>query len=267
MNKKFIETLAGKLKLDAEALAQTIASEEEATLELPEGDFYAKTDIETLKDNYGKERYEAGKVAEREVTYKNLSREVGLETIKDHSEFVKAYQDKILKDAKVEPEKKVAELSESVSKLQKQLEEKDGEIQNIQNSVKQKETDYKLASSFPDLPEGLGLTKAEAMSLFKMNMEVKEDGVYKNGQLLKDNLERPLSLEQAVSSYVTEKGWTKPEPPKGRGGGAGNQPAKPTITTIEEFESHLKEKGLTTGSAEANALLTEIAKENPEILN
>ena len=144
--------------------------------------------------------------------------------------------------------------------------EKDTAIDDIQNSVKQKESRYKVQSLFPDLPENTGLTKDEATSLFFMNAEIREDGVYKNGALLKDNLERPISLEDAVTGFVTEKGWNKV--PTGRGGGAtgGNPPAgKPK--TFEEFEATLKEKGLTLGSAEANALLQEVAKDNPEILD
>lgn len=265
MNKKVIEKLAGALNLKAEELAQVLTSEEEVEFNLPEGDFYSKSDIETLKDNHGKERYDAGKTAGYEISFKELSKASGIETVKSGEDFIKSYKSRVLEEAKIEPEKKVKELSESMEKLQKQLESKDKEIQDIQSSVKQKETRYEIQSMIPDIPETLGLSKKEAADLFFMNFEVKEDGIYKGDQLLKDNLERPISKEQAINNFVSERGWNKPV--SGRGGGANAGNTKTPIRTFDDYEKELKEKGYHPGSAEANALLSEIAKENPEILN
>lgn len=266
MNKKLIEELAGMLNLNAEELAKGIASEEDTSITLPKGTLLSDSDLETLKDNHGKQRYDAGKAAEREVLYKNLSKEAGLETIKNHDEFIKAYQAKILEEAQIEPEKKVNELSQTVESLQAKLQEKDTEFVKLQDTYKQKDTRFQVQSLMPELPQGLGLNKDEATSLFFISHEIKEDGVYKNGQLLKDNLERPIAFDQAVTSFVSDRGWNAT--PEGRGGGAnGGKGSTSKITSYEDYEAVVKEKGYTIGSAEANALLQEAAKENPQILD
>lgn len=265
MNKKLIEAIAGRLNLDVEALTKNLASEEEAEIKIPEGKLYSDEDIETLKNNHGKDRYEAGKTAEREVTYKNLSREAGLETIKDPSEFMKAYQAKILKDAKIEPEAKVKELTSDLEKLQAQIQEKEKAFTDLENSHKSEKTKFTVQSKLK-VPETLGLSQEEATSLFFMNHEVKDDGVYKNGELMKDHLARPIPVEQAAEMFVADKGWNV-ETPKGRGGGAKGEGGKTKITTFEEFEKDLEAKGINPNSAEAQAYLQEVAKESPEILD
>mgnify|MGYP000867870621 CR=1 FL=1 len=40
-----------------------------------------------------------------------------------------------------------------------------------------------------------------------------------------------------------------------------------SVSSLADYESMLKEKGINVGSEEANSLLKEMAKENPEILN
>lgn len=262
MNKKVIGQIAGMLKLDAEVLAQGL-SQEDGEIELPKGTFFTDVDLTTLKDNHGKERYDAGATASREMLLKEISKEAGLETIKDKNEFLKAYQAKILKEANVEPEKKVSELEASLEKLRTDLTEKDKSIEQLKSQYSQKETAFKVEGLIPELPETIGLTKQEARDLFFLQHEIKEDGIYRNGQKLKDAMEGALDLDKAVQSYVSEKGWDK-KAPAGRGGGAGGQ-SSDTPTTLAEYESHIKEKGFHPGSREAQAVLAKVVGANPEI--
>ena len=265
LKKNDIDKLAGMLTIDAEVLAKAITDEKEVDITIPDLKFFKNEDLELLLDNRGKERYEAGKTAEREMLFKDLSKEAGLETIKDKNDFIKAYKGKILEEAKIEPEKKVKELETSLANLQKQVQEEQTKYVNLESQIKTEKTKFKVQSLIPEIPETVGLNKEEATSLFFMNYEVKDDGVYKNGTLLKDNLERPLDITQAVTGFLAEKGWNKQ--PSGRGGGAPGAGGNFKITTMEEFQAHLKEKGIQEGSAEANSLLAKVAKETPEILN
>tara|TARA_R110002020_G_scaffold334555_3_gene549812 strand:+ start:4868 stop:5677 length:810 start_codon:yes stop_codon:yes gene_type:complete len=269
MNKKVIEQLAGALKFDVEELTKVLTSEEEVDFKLPETiKIFTNDEFEQIKDNHGKNKYDEGKLASSEMQLKDMSKKVGFEDpIKDADEFIKAYKKSILDEASIEPNKKVEELQTSLEKLQGLVSEKDKAITDLENTFKQKETRITAQSLIPDLPKNIGLSKSEATSLFFLNHQIKDDGIYKNGEKLKDDVEKPLDLATAVSKYVSEKGWDKSPEPIGRGGGSQSQGSNGKPESLKEFEEYISQKGLNVGSAEANALLKEMATENPEILN
>lgn len=265
LSKKGIELLAGTLKLTVEDLTQVLTSEDEKELELPTLEVFTveefETFKETLKDSHGKSKYDEGKTASREMLLKEMSKEVGFEnTIKDPNEFISKFKDSILEKAKVEPNAKVQELETSLSNLQSKLAEKDGEISKIQSENEARATKLKVQSLLPDLSEKLGLSKEDTTTLFfNSGYEEKEGVVYKDGKVMKDARENNLSLEDVVSTFVTERNWIDVKP-TGRGGGAqGSGSSSSLPKTLEEYESYIKEKGINAGSAEANALLSEIA--------
>lgn len=271
MNKKVIEYLATVLKLDVKVLTKAIETEGEV-IELPEGSrFLTKDEVETIKDNHGKTRYDAGKTAGSEMLLKDLSEEVGFEdAVKDGKTFIKNYKTAILEEAKVEPNNKIAQLETSIDNLRNQITEKDTAYQTLQSSVDGERRVLKAQSFVPELPETLGLNKEEAVNLILAGIEIKEDGIYKDGNILKDSMEKPVTLENFVKESVTQRGWDTV--PTGRGGGsggaggAGGSGGGALPTTMQEFEDHIKEKGFHPGSAEAQALLAEAAKESPGIL-
>lgn len=266
MNKKVIELIAGTLKLDVKELTQVLTSETEVDFKIPENlKVLTSEDLDAIKDNHGKTRYDAGKLAGSEMLLSDMSDKVGFETqIKDMDTFISNYKTDIIKEAGIEPNKKVQELTDSLAKVQGLVDDKDSEILSIKTQYKQKETKLKAQSYFPNLPEALGLSKAEASSIFFNSHEQKEDGIYKNGEKLKDNVEKALTLEQAIGNFVTERKWSVKQP-AGNGGGSGsgsggNSNGKPK--TIEEYESYITEKGINPGSVEANALLNDMAIDN-----
>ena len=135
----------------------------------------------------------------------------------------------------------------------------------MQSSIETDKRNFKAQSLIPELPETLGLSKDEAVSLYFRSHEIKEDGIYFKGEKLKDKLEKPLSFEDSVTSFVESKGWNKTTP-SGRGGGAqGGEGSSSVLPTNEqEYETYVKEKGLTIGSTEANAVLAQMAKAQTE---
>ena len=264
LSQETLDAIAGTLGIEAEVFAKGVTSEDEVTLELPERKVFSISDYDTILDNKGKERYDVGKTAGNEMALKSLSEEVGIDTAKNASDFVSSYKALILEEAKAEPNQRISELEASVSNLQGVIETKNGEFNALEGKIKTDNQRHKVQGLIPTLPETIGLSKEEATSLFFMGVEVKEDGVYKNGVLQKDNLENPITLEQSVTDFVTARGWNKT--PAGRGGGSGGDGnTKPK--TYDEFTAILSEKGLEEGSADANALLVEMAKENPSILD
>jgi len=267
MNKKVLEKLAVTLNLDAELLAQSISSEkEDENIELPK--LFTEVEVNSIKENIGKDKYDEGATASREMLFKELSDKGGLsERVKDRDGFLNAYKDSILKSASLEPNKRVEELETSVNKLQGMLTDKEVAMEQLESSFKQKETKLQVGSLMPKLPDGTGLTASEASSLFFLSHEIKDDGIYRDGVKLKDSHEKTLDLSEAVGTFVSSKGWDKEPAPTGRGGGSGSGTPTVSVSSLADYESMLKEKGINVGSEEANSLLKEMAKENPEILN
>lgn len=271
LNQKVIGALASSLGIDVEVLTKAVSSAdgsaEETEFKTPEGKFYTETQLETIKDNHGKRRYDAGKLAGEEILLKDLSDTNGIDVTKDKETFINSFKAKILEEAKVEPNEKIKELTESMENLRTKLTEKDGELNQIKQEKEKTQSRYEMVSTIPDLPESLGLTKDEVVDLFERAYESKEDGIYKNGQLLKDDLENPIDRSTAVNQFLEERGWLV-EDPKGRGGGAqqgGKKTSTSTFSSMEEYESHIKEKGLHVGSEEAKAILSKALEANPEL--
>lgn len=262
---KFVKDLADMLNLDAEILATAVQSTEEPKIELPKGQFHLDSDIEEMKETLRKEKsksYEEGKTAGVEITTKTFSRASGLETIKDPDEFVNVLKKKIVEEAKIEPNKKVDELTNSISKLQTQLSESEIKYSELQTNLKEKDFNNRILSKIPDTVTKYGLTRDEALLVYKSGRKITDDGIYVSDKLIKDNYERPISIESDVESFINQKGWVEKAAGRGDVGNNGNHSPK----TFAEYEQILKDKGLNPGSIEANQLLNAMAKENPEIL-
>ena len=265
---KLIESLAKMAKVtDVEAFAEALKSETDTDFQLDTENLIVRTreEEDAFKDNVTKNVKDKAFSDAFEIQIKNMKKETGLEfTGKKSSDFITAYKEHILKDSNIEPNKKIEDLEGSLQKLQKLITDKDTEFTQLESNIKKKELRFEVQSIIPDLPETVGLNKNEAASLFFMSRDIKEDGIYKDGIILKDGVEKPLNLNEAVKSFVEEKGWGEKEPPRGRGtrrSGIDNP------TSLDEYEALLKEKGIGVGSMEANALLKDMAKDNPEILN
>lgn len=266
MNKKLIESIAKLAKVkDVKAFTEALQSESDTDFNLDTDNLIVRTKDEDsqLRENIINEAKPDIWKQATEIQIKDMKKEIGLDFEgKKPEDFISNFKSKVLSEAKVEPNKKIEELESSLGKLRSQLEEKDSAFSELQTNIEQDKVKFKAQSLIPELSNGL--TRDEATSLFFMKHEIKEDGVYKDGQKLKDNLENPLSLEDSVKSFVQEKGWDSRQP-SGRGGGARGEGETTSIpTNDEEFESYIKEKGWSVGSQEANAVLVEMAKAQAE---
>lgn len=261
--------LAGMLGVSAEELATGIASDTEATFTIPEGKLYTTANLATLTDNSSKEGYDRGALASREMVLKDMSKKAGFENnAKDVDSFIVDYKASILKDVKVEPNAKITELTNTVEDLRGKIVEKDGLYNTFQNQVTQDKRNNTLKGLIPDLADKIGLNKDEALNLFLNQYEIGEDGVKQDGKILYDDLRNPITPEAAVESWIGEKGWNTLEDDKSKGrlDDKGRKINSTVPKTIADFETALSERGFNEGSMEANALFTEMAKANPELL-
>lgn len=266
MNKKLIQSIAKLAKVqDVEAFTKALESEQDTDFDLGLDNLVVRTKDEDsqIKQNIIDEVKPQHWKEATEIQIKNMRKDLGLEFEgKTPENFISAFKAKILEEAKVEPNQKITELESSLESLRGKLGEKDTEIEGLKNSFSTTERNYKALSIIPELK---GLTKEEALILYNSTHEIKEDGIYRNGEKLKDNMEKAISYEDSLKAFVEEKGWNNPEPPTGRGGGAqggGNDTTLPT--NMEEFESYIKEKGYNVGSQEANAILYDMEASKTE---
>ena len=269
MNKKLIESLAKLAKVqDVEEFTKALESETGTSFDLGLDNLVVRTTEEDseIRTNLLDEAKKKNFTDAFEIQIKNMKKDLGLEFEgKKSDDFVDAFRNKILEDAKVEPSKKIEELNSSLEALREQLSEKDSSFSELQKSIETEKRSFKAQSLIPNLPENLGLTKDEAVSLYFMAHEIKEDGVYRNGEKLKDNLEKALSFEDSITSFVESKGWNKTTP-TGRGGGAqsGGGSSTQLPTNEQEYQEYIANKGWNVGSQEANAVLSQMAEANTE---
>lgn len=266
MNKKLIESLAKLAKVqDLDAFTEALKSESDTDFKLDTDNLVVRTkdeDSEFKSNIITEAKPEIWKQA-TEIQIKNMKKDLGLEFEgKEPEDFISNFKSKVLEEAKIEPNKKIEELNASLESLRGQLSEKDNAFSEFKNSTEKEKIKFKASSLMPE-PKN-GLSREEAITLYFSQHEIKEDGVYRNGEKLKDNLEKAISFEDSVLSFADEKGWAK-EIPTGRGGGAQGQFDNTSLpTNTEEYESYIKSKGWNVGSQEANAVLNEMAKAKTE---
>ena len=270
MNKELIKSLAKLAQVtDVAKFTAVLESESDTDHGIDFNSLIIRTvaDDETLKANLLTQKKSEFQKAATEIQIKEMKKTLGLEFEgKKPEDFITNFKKQVLDEAKIEPDKKIGELENSLSNLQGKYELKEAELIDLATSHQKADRKVKLQSYVPKLSDKLGLGNDDVISLFLKTHEIAEDGsVKKDGKTLKDNVENNLDAKTVISDFVKEKGWDVA--PAGRGGGAGGGGGggnSSLPTNSEEYEALLKQKGFNVGGTEANALLAEIVKENPD---
>lgn len=258
---KNLDVIARLIGKDVNELKDIISKQEEIEIEIPQGSFISELDLNSLKTTLKQEGYKEGKTAGSEMTIKEIKRITGLEFEgKDHETLVKKLQEKVLTEAKIEPEKKVKELSTSLESLQQKYQAditaKEAELSNMKGILKNKEIDGLLMKH---VPGNLNAIKPDqALLLFKNDYKVDIDEnnnlvVMKDGKVLKDQLEKPIPVQNVMNEYITSQGWTGSRGGQGGSdkGGAGSSEFK----TINDLFKHMEKSGIDPTSNDGMALI------------
>lgn len=258
LSQKTMDSLAAISGVKADELAQAISDEQEKELELPEGRFLTKEKEETLLDNHGKRKYDEGKSKALKDIFEGKSKE----------DYLEDYKKSVLEDAKLEPNKKIAEKEEALKALQKKYEtdisEWTNKYQGLETKLNGVNLNTKISNLLPsELP--VGLTREDATMIVANNFQFKEGQVYKNGEVLRDDLQNPITMQDAIKGFVEERKWSV-QKPKGRGS------QKPSFKGVEpknydEFVQLCESKNISPGSIEGKQLLKKFAEKNPEFFN
>lgn len=268
MNKELVKSLAKLAQVtDVAKFTAVLESESDTDHGIDFNSLIIRTvvDDDTLKANLLTQKKSEHQKAATEIQIKEMKKTLGLKYEgKKPEDFITNFKKLVLDEAKIEPDKKIGELETSLSNMQGKFNDKEIELKDLVNSHKKADAKIKLQSYVPKLSDKIGLGKDDVISLFLKTHEIAEDGsVTKDGKTLKDGVENNLDAKTVISNFVKEKKWDVAPTGGGGGAGGGGGGNSSLPTNSEEYENLLKQKGYNVGSTEANALLAEIVKENP----
>jgi hypothetical protein len=171
-----------------------------------------------------------------------------------------------LSDAKIEPEKRIKELQESLQKVQGTYDsEKSGW------DLKQKEFDTKIKVLHQDnflqsnLPQVEKLNKKQLATLMKTdgyNVEFDENGIgypTQFGKRIVDKMEKPVPWDKFSLEYIEKNGWN--EKPVGKGGGDDKPDSAPVFKTRNEAYAHMEANKIDPSSEKGEKILKNIGQE------
>jgi outer membrane murein-binding lipoprotein Lpp len=247
LNQETINKLAALAKVKPEDLANAIKDTEEKSVEI--GDLVSLDDNELQKVK--SKSYEDGKEAGVEIKVKDLKEKGGYDFQgKTIEGLVEAAKRKALTEAKIEPDKKVQELSSDNQALKKQIEELNAKVEQTATEANRAKTDRAL---FKEVPEAL-LPADDLIQYARMkgyDFRLDENGnviPYKNGEPIKDKLTNIRPAKDVLAEFVTENGLAKQPatpPVQGRGGGNSQAPSG-TATTLSQLKKQFEEQGKST---------------------
>jgi ribosomal protein S13 len=201
---------------------------------------------------------------------KGLKESFGIEAEgKDLNGIFEAYGQKVLADAKIEPNKKIQELQNSLSSLQStyqtDISQKDQEINGFKTQLNDFSINQKLMS---ELPDNLGIAPKHFLTIARSDMSFDFDdngGIVakQNGQIVKDKLEKPVPVKDLLSTFAQENGFVG----QGRGGRGGGGYTVPNVNT-GDFESlhdvykHMYDNKIDPMSPEGDALVNNFKQSN-----
>jgi ribosomal protein S13 len=171
-----------------------------------------------------------------------------------------------LDEAKIEPDKKVKELTSDLEKVRAILAEKDNKIQEISGNFEGFKKKTKKVEKLKGLiPDNVILPKSDIISLmetkFKTDLNEKDQlvGFGADGNMLKDSTTMsPLTGKDVVNVFFENNPQFLKKAEGGRGDG--DNPGAGGKQTLEQFTKEMNEEGHATNGAEFNRVMNERLK-------
>lgn len=232
---------------------------EAGTVELKSDDLtiYTNDDFNTFKINLSNDEYKKGKAAGVEMTVKEAREKHGLEFEgKSIDNLIDALKTKTLAEAKVEPSKKIQELTTDLEKVRGNYNALQGEFDQFKTGISEKETrtkkDNDLLSFIPN--DGLKVDRDITLLALKnkigLDIDYTEDGakaVTINGVIQKDDKTMsPISPKDFITAKLTELGLTT----KKEGGRGGEDEFKGGANSYDGFVERMSANNIPEGSIE-----------------
>lgn len=252
LSKEQLDFINVTLGVSADELAKAISDEQEIKLELPKGRFLTPEQEQSVLDAHGKKKYDEGLTKATKEAFDGKSKD----------DFLSEIKTAIIEEVKLEPNVKLTEKEKAIELLQNSLKDKEQEIEKIRNESTAKQRRTEALANLPTLRSDLGIKNDEALNLILSNVDLREDGIYKNGEPIVDQYQKPVAIADFLNQEVGARGWVEAKP-KGHGGKEG-KPAGSEPKTYDDYKKHCEAKGWREGSLEAKEYLGALKAKNPE---
>jgi hypothetical protein len=259
MSIKNLDELAKFVKGGADVLQKAIDSEDEQSLEFIDGRFVTDGDLETMKttviDNNKKEWQSVG----YDFAMKDLKKDFGIEVEgKDRKVIGDAIKTNILADANKKPDAKIQELNASLENLRKTYSTEKSAWEQSETSYKGKLKDVSIMSELqrqtPDI-KGLNINQFTTLVKSEYEFDFDENNTLiakKNGQPVKDTMEKLIPVKNVLTDYATQNGWFSTDGRSGKdeqGGKTGE------FKTINDVYRHMEKNNIQPDSPEGEKLI------------
>lgn len=259
-----IDAIAKLLKIDAKALSEAIKDADEKDIVIPDGLMVlTETELEGVKNT----EYKKGKDTGSEMIVKEAKEKYGLDfNGKTIDKLIEAHKAHVLKEASIEPNKQIEELQKKLENvtntatdLEKKLGEKDKEISGI----------HIKSEVVAVIPDNVTLPKEKVFTLMKADGYVfeKREGatvVIKDGAVLEDKLSKPLAIKDVAAKYAEENNLLGKEVKKPAGRGGKDDPGKTVYAKLSEIKKEFEEAGKNTQGDEFRQAVMAARQNNPE---
>jgi len=256
---KNLDVLAKFVKGGAEVLQKAIESKDEVSIDAVEGEFVTDEALNTLKQT----RFEDGKKEGQTIGYdfamKDVKKDLGIELEgKDRAAIIAAAKEKIMADAKIEPDKKVKELQDSLAKLQNtyqtDLDLKNNEIGTYKATLESFKINSDLAAFIPQGLTGIKPQHFTTIARTEYAFAYENDVLVakKNGAVIKDKMEKPISVSDVLSDFAKTNGWI------GEGGRGGGTPGGGSeFKSLNDVYAYLEKNKVDPMSDEGQKLIAD----------
>jgi len=266
LQKELSSFLSDTIGVNIEALKAAITSDEEVEVKYKSGTFLDEAALNGLKETVKKEGYNEGKVTGVEMEAKRVKEKFGIDIEgKNFDNIFTTYEQQTLKNAKIEPDKKVKELSASLETLRGKLETdlglKDKEITGLQSEIGNYKINGELAIHLPDGLTGIKPTQFNTLAKTELNFGY-DDGVFvakRGDKVLKDNLEKPIPVKDVLTDYAKTNGWLTVN---GRGAGDNDGNGSGQFKTMNDVMKHMDSNNIDPMSSEGEKLVAEFEQSN-----
>lgn len=234
----------------------------------------SKSDFEVYTTNIRAEAKTQGEEIGRKELFKTLELDTeGTGAHKDLNKSVEALntwsnglKDQALLDAKIEPDKKVQELTADLNTMRTQFNQEQIKVAEAQGQLTEFKTGIeKTAAIAGALPDNLNIPKDDMILLLSSRVPVKknDNGIFvatdSTGNTIKNQNLEPLSLKDAFIPFFNDNPHYLKKADGGAGGGdSGTGGSK---QSFEEFTKEMTDQGMRPNSPQFNDIMIQRMKD------
>lgn len=284
----FISKISEKIYISAEKLKEIFTSENE-DIEIPEikttkGEVIAFNDLwvftpselKTSMENAGKTAVEKEVKAQRDVLKEEHGVDFTGKTLPNlYEAAINAGIKKGEESASVKPAEALKVKDEIIIKLKEQQKIDTQKIESLESDLNNTRIGYDIDSTLLSLIpqiDTLPFTKEDYMALYKKDFQVSiEDGkkvIKRNGEILRvEKTQEPLTIEQHLQTWLTEKNIVAERIPgrgEGDAGGEGKKTEFSSIKNSDDFYKYIESNEIPNNKQ--SEVLLKIQKENPHFV-